>query len=505
MTEAQAPANVRPGPPLRRLPPAGSTLAASPPASSRRCCTDDAPTVVPEPAAMPWAAAVGAFLSESVRAPSRTRDFYRRHLERARGRLRCSTLGDLTAETLAAYRAALLEPGAYTHRGRHNALCVLRSFLRWTGARGWHLLPPAVVEAALASPRAEAASSRTAAAAVLEGARRADDAGGGWLATVDAFLAAVATSGMRRAYRRHLANAAAWLGCCTLAKLTCETLVAYRATLLQDGREWAVHAQALTALRAFLLWTAERGFHALPPATTKDLLRHQGRLRPRRLARRCSPEWAAAVESFLASSFRAPATLGSYRAHLSRAGAALRSVPLSELTGGALVAYRAALLRDGRAPASQALTLMVLRVFLLWAAAQALHPLESAEIRETLRLLPSRCSREWEAAVESFLANSFRAAGTLRSYRAHLLSRAAAPLRRVPLSRLNCGALVAYRAALLEDGRAPASQAQTLKVLRLFLLWTAAQALHPLKSAEIRETLRLRPRRAADDGKVDVS
>jgi site-specific recombinase XerD len=504
MTQAQAPGDVRPGPPLRRLPAAGSTLAASPPASSRRSCTDDAPTVVPETAALPWAAAVHAFLSESVRAP-RARDYYRRLLERARVRLRCSTLGDLTAETVAAYRAALFEPGAYAHPGRHNALCVLRSFLRWTGARGWHHLPPEVVEAALAAPRSMAASSRTAAAAFFERASSTADARGGCLGAVDAFLAvAVATQGMRRAYRRHLADAAAWLGCSTLGAPTCEALVTYRAALFEDGREWAVHAQALAALRAFLLWTAARGYHSLPPATIRGLLRHQARLRPRRPAKRCSPAWAAAVESFLASRSRAANTLLSYRNHLSRAAAALRSVPLCELTGGALVAYRRALLEDGRAAASQAVTLKILRLFLLWAAGQALHPLAAAEIRETLRLRPSRCSREWAAAVESFLASSFRSVHTLRSYGAHL-SRGAAPLRHVPLSRLTGGALVAFRAALLEDGRAPASQARALSVLRLFLLWAGAQALHSLEPAEIRETLRLRPRRAGDDGRVGVS
>jgi RNA polymerase sigma factor (sigma-70 family) len=368
------------------------------PALAEALPVDQAPAAGPEPAGMPWAAAVDAFLSTRIRAAT-TRQYYGRHLGRARAALCCTTLGELTAGKLAAYRAAIFDSKAHAPTARNQALYALRSFLGWTGARGWHHLQPEVVAAALAVPRKPGAHPRARATAFIERARRSGHAGGEWLAAVDAFLAAlVATARTRAAYRRHLVDAGAWLGCNTLGELTPEALAAYRVALLADHRASKTHALALAALRTYLLWAAAQGSHALSARTIGEVLRHDTS-RPRRLGRLCSAGWAAAVEAFLASRFRAAATARNYRGHLVRAGEALADVPLARLTGRSLAAYRAALLREGRAPSSRAIAVGVLRRFLLWTAAQGLHPLKPAELRAALGLPSGDASREADSAA----------------------------------------------------------------------------------------------------------
>lgn len=75
---------------------------------------------------------------------------------------------------------------------------------------------------------------------------------------LEMFLAsAVDSPHTRRAYRRHLCAAFQALEATSLLDLEAERLADYRGKLLADGRGAATHAQALAALRSFLLWVSD--------------------------------------------------------------------------------------------------------------------------------------------------------------------------------------------------------------------------------------------------------
>jgi len=95
-----------------------------------------------------------------------------------------------------------------------------------------------------------------------------------WRFVVDSYLdAAVDSPHTRRAYRRHLQAAFAWLGVTAVADLSGAQLAAYRAHLAGGGLARASQSQALAALRSFLHWSGTMGAHRLPAELVKAALR----------------------------------------------------------------------------------------------------------------------------------------------------------------------------------------------------------------------------------------
>ncbi len=97
-----------------------------------------------------------------------------------------------------------------------------------------------------------------------------------WEAATAAFLARYG-DGTRACYRRELARAGEAMNRPALAGLTSETLLAWRALLVADGRRPAAHAYGLSVLRSFLAWSGERGGHDLPPEVLRAALAHSRR------------------------------------------------------------------------------------------------------------------------------------------------------------------------------------------------------------------------------------
>jgi RNA polymerase sigma factor (sigma-70 family) len=97
-----------------------------------------------------------------------------------------------------------------------------------------------------------------------------------WEAATAAFLARYG-DGTRACYRRELERAGGAMGRPALAGLTSETLLAWRALLVADGRRPAAHAYGLSVLRSFLAWSGERGGHDLPPEVLRAALAHSRR------------------------------------------------------------------------------------------------------------------------------------------------------------------------------------------------------------------------------------
>jgi RNA polymerase sigma factor (sigma-70 family) len=107
--------------------------------------------------------------------------------------------------------------------------------------------------------------------------------------------------------------------------------------------------------------------------------------RPARPRRRPPAAWTAAVESWLGASSLTSQTRGQYRSHVAAAETSMGSPPLAELSPADLVAYRAALLEDGRAPGTHVCELVALRSFLLWALERGLHGVNAESLRTALR------------------------------------------------------------------------------------------------------------------------
>lgn len=96
-----------------------------------------------------------------------------------------------------------------------------------------------------------------------------------WSLAVDTFLAAkVDSANTARAYRRHLTAAFDRIGRASVCDVSALDLIAYRRDLLADGRSAATHAQAIAALRAFLLWARKDHVRAcrLSRETIEDAL-----------------------------------------------------------------------------------------------------------------------------------------------------------------------------------------------------------------------------------------
>jgi RNA polymerase sigma factor (sigma-70 family) len=221
-----------------------------------------------------------------------------------------------------------------------------------------------------------------------------------WSVPMDAFFAARALVGAaRRNYVTQLARAAAALGDRPLAELTVEALGGYRAVVLTDRRGSVRQADALAKLRSFLLWAGEHDLHTLPPAVVQAALRPP-RWRPSRPRFSAGSPWSVAADAFFAASTYVEQTRQTYTGELARAAAALGDRPLTELTADALANYRATVVADGRAPSSQADTLSVLRLFMLWAGERGWHSLAPATVQATLGL-PRGYARPFITWVEA--------------------------------------------------------------------------------------------------------
>ena len=89
--------------------------------------------------------------------------------------------------------------------------------------------------------------------------------GATWGVVVAAYLATdIQNAGTRRAYARHLRNAEALFGITYLSELTGDDLNDFKAAVVASGLAPASEAQALSALRSFLLWAGSMGKHGLP-------------------------------------------------------------------------------------------------------------------------------------------------------------------------------------------------------------------------------------------------
>ncbi len=121
-----------------------------------------------------------------------------------------------------------------------------------------------------------------------------------------------------------------------------------------------------------------------------------------------------------------------------------------------------------------------------------------ASLREQLgehprRPAPARPRRRppavWKAAVESWLGASSLRSHTRGVYRSHVAA-AEVTMGNPPLAELALADLATYRAALLEDGRAPGTHVCEMQALRSFLLWALGRGLHGVDAESIRMALR---------------
>ena len=84
------------------------------------------------------------------------------------------------------------------------------------------------------------------------------------LEIVETFLASqIPNKKTARGYRRHLTGAFGMMAVEKLSEVQAVHLMNYRGALVADGRGSATHAQALIALRSFLVWCAALGGHDL--------------------------------------------------------------------------------------------------------------------------------------------------------------------------------------------------------------------------------------------------
>jgi site-specific recombinase XerD len=133
-----------------------------------------------------------------------------------------------------------------------------------------------------------------------------------------AYLATLESPHSRRAYARHLEAFRAFCRLSSWRELSPAHLVAYRATLVDDGRSAASHNQALAAVRSFLAWA---GLVAVAHGLGGDLVR--ATLKSRRS--RVEKPYAVLVERELAELLEAAADSPRDRALLAvLVGAGLR-------------------------------------------------------------------------------------------------------------------------------------------------------------------------------------
>jgi RNA polymerase sigma factor (sigma-70 family) len=241
------------------------------------------------------------------------------------------------------------------------------------------------------TPGGQRAPRRPAAAPGLAKRLRAEGgAAAAWMAAVDAFTAVKAPH-LRAQHLRDLAGAGIALGLPSLAELRIEDLPCFRLTLA--GKAPALRSQILYSLRSFLLWAGERGDHALQPDAVCQALRVGETFRREAAGTQASAEWRAAVAAFLAVSTVSAHTQRQYRHHLFKAGAAMEWPALAAVTESDLLAFRAALLADGRAAGTHYGQLVVVRCFLLWVREQGGMAVHREVIRAVLQSWDPRRQR----------------------------------------------------------------------------------------------------------------
>jgi RNA polymerase sigma factor (sigma-70 family) len=229
-----------------------------------------------------------------------------------------------------------------------------------------------------------------AAQALAKKLRAAGGAAAAWMAAVDAFTAVKAPH-LRAQHLRYLAAAGIALGPPSLAELRIEDLASFRLTLVDKAP--ALRSQMLYSLRSFVLWTGERGDHAVQPDAVCQALRIGETFRREAAGTRASAEWREAVEAFLAVSTVSAHTQRQYRHHLFKAGAAIEWPALAAVTESDLLAFRAALLADGRAAGTHFGELVVVRCFLLWVREQGGMAVHREVIRAVLQSWDPRRQR----------------------------------------------------------------------------------------------------------------
>lgn len=129
--------------------------------------------------------------------------------------------------------------------------------------------------------------------------------------------------------------------------------------------------------------------------------------------RRGAPR-STAVDLYLSAAVDAAHTRRAYRRHLAAAGEALGFPQLDELAGTDLAHYRAAILADGRGPASHSQALAALRAFLAWVGTFGAHQLAAGVLAAALRSPRADVRRPYTVLSPAELAALLAAAPTLR-------------------------------------------------------------------------------------------
>jgi site-specific recombinase XerD len=105
--------------------------------------------------------------------------------------------------------------------------------------------------------------------------------------------------------------------------------------------------------------------------------------------------WQRVLETYL-NTLDSDETLRKYRQHLEACFQTLRKPTIAMVTGEELAQYRAALLKDGRGPASHAQALSAVRSFMRWAGIFGAHMLPLEMIRELLKLSGAKVEKPYE-------------------------------------------------------------------------------------------------------------
>jgi site-specific recombinase XerD len=121
--------------------------------------------------------------------------------------------------------------------------------------------------------------------------------------------------------------------------------------------------------------------------------------------------WSEAVAVFLASGVDSAGTRRAYGRHLRNAGQLFGDVPVAELSGGDLAAYRAYVLGSGLAPSTQAQALSALRSFLGWAGSLGGHHLPAEAVRAALRTPRASVQTRYSVITEKEIGAMFSVAG----------------------------------------------------------------------------------------------
>src|SRR5215216_2307398 len=103
-----------------------------------------------------------------------------------------------------------------------------------------------------------------------------------WERVLESYLRSLDSDATRRSYKRQVAVALGALRVDTLAELTGEMLLVWRAHVTASGLAPATQSQALAALRSFLKWSGALGAHG-------SLMPSSRRRCPRRGRRSASP------------------------------------------------------------------------------------------------------------------------------------------------------------------------------------------------------------------------